>query len=165
MARNVVSTSTPAFDRRILLVGLVAGMVYGMMEMVIEAVIGHGFWSPLRYIASVFTLGRDTDPSFSLVPVVVGLMGHMMNSAIFALLFALLISRPLRASTGLMAGGMIYAAAIFFVMWFVVLPVIDPAMKLVNGAGFFVSHLMFGLVLGAGIAWLRNPSRLSPAHA
>lgn len=164
MARNV-STDTPAFDRRILLVGLVAGMAYGMMEMVIEAVIGHGFWSPLRYIASVFTLGRDTDPSFSLVPVVVGLMGHMMNSAIFALLFAQLISRPLRASAGLVTGAMVYAAAIFFAMWFVVLPVIDPAMKLVNGIGFFASHLMFGLVLGAGIAWLRNPLRLSPAHA
>ncbi len=157
--------AAPAFDRRILLVGLAAGMVYGMMEMVIEAVIGHGFWSPLRYIASVFTLGKDTDPSFSLVPVVVGLMGHMMNSAIFALLFAQLISRPLRASAGLVGGGMIYAAAIFLLMWFVVLPVIDPAMKLVNGTGFLASHLMFGLVLGVGIAWLRSPSRLSPAHA
>lgn len=164
MARNN-STGSPAFDRRVLLVGLVAGMVYGMMEMVIEAVIGHGFWSPLRYIASVFTLGRDTDPSFSLVPVVVGLMGHMMNSAIFALLFAQLISRPIRTTAALVSGSMIYAAAIFFAMWFVVLPVIDPAMKLVNGAGFLVSHLMFGLVLGAGIAWLRRPSRLSVAHA
>jgi len=164
MARNA-SNGTPAFDRRILVVGVIAGLVYGMMEMVIEGVIGHGFWSPLRYIASVFTLGKDTDPSFSLVAVVVGLMGHMMNSAIFALLFAQLISRPLRTSAGLVAGGMIYAAAIFFAMWFVVLPLIDPAMKLVNGIGFLASHLMFGLVLGAGIGWLRSPSRLSPAHA
>ncbi len=164
MARNN-QIAAPAFDRRILLVGLVAGMVYGMSEMVIEAVIGHGFWSPLRYIASVFSLGKDTDPNFSLVPVVVGLMGHMMNSAIFALLFAQLISRPLRARAGLVTGGMIYAAAIFFAMWFVVLPLIDPAMKLVNGLGFFASHLMFGLVLGAGIAWLRSPLYLSPAHA
>ncbi len=164
MARNN-QIAAPAFDRRILLVGLVAGMIYGMFEMVIEAVIGHGFWSPLRYIASVFTLGRDTDPTFSLVPVVVGLMGHMMNSAIFALLFAQLISRPIRATAGLVTGAMVYAAAIFFAMWFVVLPVVDPAMKLVNGPGFLASHLMFGLVLGAGIAWLRSPSRLSPAHA
>lgn len=48
--------------------GLVAGMGYGMMEMVIEAVGGKGFWSPLRFIASVFTLGTDTDPSFALAP-------------------------------------------------------------------------------------------------
>ncbi len=159
------ANGAPAFDRRVLLVGLVAGMVYGMMEMVIEAVIGHGFWSPLRYIASVFTLGKDTDPNFSLVPVVIGLMGHMMNSAIFALLFAQLISRPIRTTAGFVSGAMVYAVAIFFAMWFVVLPVIDPAMKLVNGAGFLASHLMFGFVLGAGIAWLRSPSRLSPAHA
>jgi hypothetical protein len=164
MSRNQ-SIATPAFDSRVLLVGLVAGMVYGMLEMVIEALIGHGFWSPLRYIASVFTLGRDTDPSFSLVPVVVGLMGHMMNSAIFGLLFAQLISRPLRTPATLVIGGMVYAAAIFVAMWFVVLPLIDPAMNLVNGAGFLVSHLMFGLVLGAGIAWLRSPSHLRLAHA
>jgi hypothetical protein len=159
------STDSPTFDSRVLLVGLIAGMVYGMMEMVIEAVIGHGFWSPLRYIASVFTLGSDTDPSFSLVPVVVGLMGHMMNSAIFGLLFGQLISRPLRTPATLVIGGMLYAAAIFVAMWFVVLPLIDPAMNLVNGAGFLASHLMFGLVLGAGIAWLRRPSHLRLAHA
>jgi hypothetical protein len=164
MARNV-TTDTPTFHRRVLFVGLLAGMVYGMMEMLIEAVIGHGFWSPLRYIASVFTLGKDIDPSFSLFPVVVGLMGHMMNSAIFALLFAQLISRPIRTTAGLVMGAMGYAAAIFFLMWFVVLPLIDPAMTLVNGAGFLASHLMFGLVLGAGIAWLRSPSLLSPARA
>jgi len=159
------STDTSAFDSRLLLVGLIAGMVYGMMEMVIEAVIGHGFWSPLRYIASVFTLGKDTDPSFSLVPVVVGLMGHMMNSAIFGLLFAQLVSRPLRTPAALVIGSMVYAAAIFVTMWFVVLPLINPAMKLVNGAGFLASHLMFGLVLGAGIAWLRSPAHLRLAHA
>ncbi len=51
------------FDPRILVVGIVAGMGFGMMEMVIEAVVGKGFWAPLRFIASVFTLGKDTDPS------------------------------------------------------------------------------------------------------
>jgi hypothetical protein len=96
---------------------------------------------------------------------VVGLMGNMMNSAIFALLFAQLISRPIRATAGLLSRAMLYAAAILLLMWFVVLSVIDPAMKLVNGTGILASHLMFGLVLGAGIAWLRGPSRLSPAHA
>jgi hypothetical protein len=56
--------------------------------------------------------------------------------------------------------GMIYAAAIFFAMWFVILPLIDPAMLLLNGAGFFLSHLLYGLLLGLGI-WL---TRSRPAH-
>jgi hypothetical protein len=150
---------------QLLLVGLVAGMAYGMMEMVIEAVIGHGFWSPLRYIAAVFTLGRDTDPSFAAIPVVVGLMGHMMNSLIFGLIFALLIAPRISGSAGLIVAGMVYAAAIFFVMWLVVVPLIDPAMGLVNPVGFFFSHALYGLVLGAGLVLLRQRlPAAQPAH-
>jgi hypothetical protein len=141
------------FDPRILIVGLVAGMGFGMMEMVIEAVVGRGFWAPLRFIASVFTLGKDTDPSFSFLPVVVGLMGHMMNSVILGLLFALVISRIASGVVGLALTGMAYAAAIFAVMWFLLLPLIDPAMLRLNGPGFFISHLMYGLLLGLG-TWL-----------
>lgn len=141
------------FDPRILVVGLVAGMGFGMMEMVIEAVVGKGFWAPLRFIASVFTLGKDTDPSFSFLPVVVGLMGHMMNSVILGLVLALVISRIASGVVGLALTAMAYAAAIFAVMWFLLLPLIDPAMLLLNGAGFFLSHLMYGLLLGLGI-WL-----------
>lgn len=141
------------FDPRNLVVGLVAGMGFGMMEMVIEAIVGKGFWAPLRFIASVFTLGKDTDPSFSFLPVVVGLMGHMMNSVILGLLFALVISRIARGVAGLALTGMAYAALIFAAMWFLLLPLIDPAMLLLNGAGFFLSHLVYGLLLGLGI-WL-----------
>ncbi len=149
-----------------LLVGIIAGMGFGMLEMVIEAVIGKGFWAPLRFIASVFTLGKDTDPSFSLIPVVVGLMGHMMNSVILGIIFAVVISRITSNVVGLAVVGMVYAAAIFFVMWYLILPLIDPAMLLVNGVGFFVSHLMYGLILGVGIASVRSGAqapRLSPA--
>jgi len=128
-------------------------MGFGMMEMVIEAIVGKGFWAPLRFIASVFTLGKDTDPSFSFLPVVVGLMGHMMNSVIFGLIFALVISRIVSGVVSLVLTGMAYAAAIFAAMWFVVLPLIDPAMLLLNSAGFFLDHLMYGLLLGLG-SWL-----------
>jgi len=147
---------TRRFDPRTLVVGFIAGMAYGMMEMVIEALIGMGFWAPLRFIASVFTLGRDTDPSFSLMPVIVGLMGHMMNSVIFSIVFGLFVSRLASGVVGLAILGMVYAAAIFVVMWFVVLPLIDPAMLLVNAGGFFASHLLYGLVLGVGIALVRQ---------
>lgn len=153
-----MATIISKVDRRILGVGLVAGMGFGMTEMVIEAIVGKGFWAPLRFIASVFTLGKDTDPSFSVLPVFVGLMGHMMNSVIFGLVFALVISRIASGVVGLAVTGMVYAAAIFAGMWFVVLPLIDPAMLLVNGPGFFVSHLMYGALLGVGIALVHSRS-------
>jgi hypothetical protein len=152
---TVTNDSATGFDPRYLLAGAVAGMGYGMMEMIIEAVTGQGFWAPLRFIASVFTLGRDTDPSFSLIPVVVGLMGHMMNSVIVGIIFSLWISRVASGTVSLAALGMVYAAAIFAVMWYAVLPLIDRAMLLVNGPGFLASHLLYGLVLGVGVALVR----------
>jgi hypothetical protein len=142
-------------DRHTLVVGLSASMAFGMMEMIIEAAVGQGFWSPVRYIAAVFTRGADTDPTFALVPVVVGLMGHMMNSVMFGMLFAFM-TRRLRDPLGLTVTGMMYGAAIFAVMWYAVLPAIDPAMKLVNGPGFLLSHLMYGAVLGGGLALARG---------
>ncbi len=145
-----------SLDPRIFAVGLIAGIAFGMMQMIIEAVIGRGFWSPLRYIASVFTLGKDTDPSFSLIPVVVGLMGHMMNSIILGTVFAFLISPLIKSTAGLAVAAMAYGAAVFLAMWYLILPVIDPAMKLVNGPGFFISHLMYGLILGVGISLVRG---------
>lgn len=151
------------FDARYLVAGLVAGMGYGMMEMIFEAVIGQGFWAPLRFIGSVFTLGKDTDPTFSLVPVVVGLMGHMMNSVIFAVIFSLWISRLASGAVALAVLGMVYAAAIFTIMWYVILPVIDPAMLLVNGPGFLASHLLYGLLLGIGVALVREGRRRTHA--
>jgi hypothetical protein len=159
----VARSEATGFDPRYLAVGLVAGIGYGMMEMVIEAVIGKGLWSPLRYIASVFTLGKDTDPSFALIPVVVGLMGHMMNSVIFGVVFSLWISRLASGLLGLAVLGMVYAAAIFIAMWYAVLPVIDPAMLLVNGPGFFASHLIYGLLLGVGVSLVRERRAAAPA--
>jgi len=153
---QVANSGGTGFDPRYLVAGLVAGMGYGMMEMIIEAVIGQGLWAPLRFIASVFTLGKDTDPSFSLIPVVVGLMGHMMNSVIFGIIYGLWVSRLTSGTVGLAVLGTVYAAAIFAVMWYVVLPLIDPAMLLVNGAGFLASHLLYGLLLGGGVALVRQ---------
>src|SRR5712692_3421219 len=91
------ATERPAFAWSWLVPGLVAGMVMGMWQMVVEAVLpgGAGFWSPLVYIAA--TVMRDLQSvgapaGFNLVAVIVGLMGHVMNSLIFGLLYAWLVS-------------------------------------------------------------------------
>ena len=53
---------------------------------------------------------------------------------------------------------MVYGAVLFAGSWFVVLPLVDSTMLLLNGPGFLVSHMMFGLLLGLGtwLAWERN---------
>lgn len=141
---------------RVVVTGIVAGMMMGVVEMIISAAGGQGFWAPLRYIAAVFTRGADTASGFSLGPVVVGLMGHMMNAVILTAIFALLAWRFGRNPIALAAAGMMWGALVFAVMWWAVVPTIDPAMGLLNGAGFFATHLIFGMVAGLGVAWARR---------
>jgi hypothetical protein len=131
---------------------MVAGMMMGILQMILEAVIGHGFWSPLRYIASVFTRGTDIDPSFAIGPVIVGLGGHMMNSVILGAIFAAAVWKLIRNPIVLAMTGMMWGAVIYTLTWRTVVPTIDPAMKLLNAPWFFIAHLVFGMVLGLGVA-------------
>jgi len=150
----------------VLIATMAAGMMFGMLQMIVEAVIGHGFWSPLRYIASVFTRGASIDPSFSLGPVIVGLGGHMMNSVILGVIFAAMVWKPVHNPIVLAMAGMMWGAIVYVVMWWAVIPTIDPAMTLLNAPWFFVSHLVFGMVLGLGVAVVQRVSqRQQPATA
>ena len=136
----------------VLVAGMAAGMMMGILQMLVEAVSGQGFWAPLRYIASVFTRGADTDASFSARPVLVGLAGHMMISVVFGAIFAAVVWKLTRNPIVLAILGMMWGALLYAVMWWGVAATFDPAMQLVNAQWFFVSHLVFGMVLGLGVA-------------
>ena len=151
VAASVSPTTTRAVGA-VAVTAMVASMMMGMIEMIVEAAIGHGFWSPLRYIASVFTRGSDTDPGFSLGPVIVGLGGHMMNGLILGSVFAVIAWKLVRNPGVLAMAGMAFGALVYAVMWWGVAASIDPAMQLVNAQWFFVAHLVFGMVLGLGVA-------------
>ncbi len=142
--------------RRVLLAGLAASLVMGMFEMLYEAVAGAGFWSPVTLIAATILRnlqGIATPVSLQPVPVLLGLMGHMMNSVILGVVFALLIAPRLRARNALLTAGVVYGAAIFVVMWFAIVPLVDPVMLKLNGLAFGIAHVMWGAVLGAALAW------------
>jgi len=76
-------------------------------------------------------------------------MGHMMNSVIFGLVFAFLIGPRLPSLGRQIVGGLIYGVAIFIVMWYVILPLINPVMLNLNAGVFFLGHMMWGAALGA----------------
>ena len=84
--------------RRILIAGIGASLVLAMWEMIVEAVIpdGAGFFGPPIAIGA--TIVRDLQGSanpipFDVVALVLGLMGHMMNSVILAVIFGLIVTR------------------------------------------------------------------------
>ncbi|MDE3230240.1 MAG: hypothetical protein KGO05_10190, partial [Chloroflexota bacterium] len=116
---------------------------------------GMGFLAPLYAIAATFNPTWAMTKGFDLVPVVVGLMIHMMNSVIFGLLFALLLRwiapRALALPISAVAG-MIWGLIVLGVNQSLVLPALDkPLLSATNGVfgWWLLSHLMFGVALGA----------------
>jgi hypothetical protein len=144
--------------------GLVGGMVLAMWEMVIEGIRSasgggsfwgslsthSGFWSAPQFIGATLirSLQTSRNPDFNLGPLILGIMGHMMNSIILGLIFVALAYYLTRSIGGLLVLGMMYGAAVFAVMWWLIVPAVDPAMQEVNGALFLIGHLMYGGVLG-----------------
>jgi len=149
-------TARPALSLRLLAAGLVASLVMGMWQMILEAIIGAGFWSPVVYIAATILRGLQSiavPVPFHLLGVILGLMGHMMNSVIFGLIFAYLIAPRLKSLGRQIVAGVIYGVVIYAVMWFVVVPLVDPVMLNLNAFVFFLGHMMWGVALGAINHW------------
>ena len=144
--------------------GLIGGMVFAMWEMVVEGIRSasgggsfwgslsthSGFWAAPQWIGAtlVRSLQTSRNPNFDLGPLILGIMGHTMNSIILGLIFVAFAYYLTRSVGGLLVLGMMYGVAVFAVMWWVVVPTVDPAMQEVNGALFFIGHLMYGGILG-----------------
>lgn len=144
--------------KRWIMAGAIASMVMGMWEMVLEQFVGgNGFWAPVTYIAA--TVLRDyqdvaTPVPFAAVPVVLGLMGHMMNSVALGPVFAKFVPRD--AGPEVLVGlGAAYGVAVLLAMWLVALPLVDPVMLRLNFVIFALAHVMWGIALGAVLAWGR----------
>ena len=153
--------------QRVLLAGLIASLVLGMLEMLYGAIAGVGFWSPVVFIAATILRGLQsvgTPVEFQPIPVLLGLMGHMMNSVILAFVFSWLIAPRLRGLTALAVGGMVYGLLVFVVMWFGVVPLVDPIMLKLNAVVFAISHLMWGATIGLVLGW-RPTAAFTPQAA
>ncbi len=150
--------------QRILLAGIIASLVLGMLEMLYGAITGLGFWSPVVFIAATIVRGLQsvgTPMEFQALPVLLGLMGHMMNSVLLAFVFSWLISPRLRGVSALAAGGVVYGLIVFVVMWFGVVPLVDPIMLKLNAPVFALSHMMWGATIGLVLGW-RGAGALTP---
>ncbi len=166
-AAGITRRSVPAIQWQVAS-GLIAGMVYGMWTMIVEAILASGnfvagLFSPVVYIAAT-VLGGFGNPNFyparqlppaDPVAIVLGLMGHMMNSVIFGLIFFAIVGSVARTSTTRVVAGLVYGVAIFALMWYVALPILDPVMLRVNYPGFLAGHMMYGIALGLLANWKR----------
>ncbi len=130
--------------------GLIAGLVFMMLEMLLVATVGGGSpWAPPRMIGAM-VMGKSVLPppaSFDLVVFMVAMLIHFILSIILAFVFAAIaeaarLSKPMAAIIGLLFGLVVYAVNFYGMTaifpWFAMAR---------NGISIF-AHLMFGLVLG-----------------
>src|SRR6266851_10283325 len=139
-----------------ILPGLIAGLVFAMWAMVV-GLFTSTLWAPPQGIAQSIGIG-SAGHDFQPVPLLVGLMGHMMNSIVLGAIFVA-IARAIRLQ-GIVAvvGGMAYGVIVYIGMYWLLLRGV-----LSSTSGSFLSanpewswiaaHLMFGAVLGALAAY------------
>lgn len=136
--------------------GLIAGLVFAMWAMVV-GIFTSNLWAPPQGIAQSIGIGSPGH-AFQLLPFLVGLMGHMMNSIILGALFiAIARALKLNAATAI-AGGMVWGIAVYVVMYWVVLRGLlsgtSASFLSANPEWSWVAaHLMYGIVLGALAAY------------
>ncbi|MEX2047901.1 MAG: hypothetical protein WEE03_12115 [Chloroflexota bacterium] len=136
--------------------GVIAGLAMAMVMMML-GLIDQGFFAAPSSIWAFFAGPAAYRPHDLDVSVVLGAMGHMMNSAVLGLAFAFVATRVLRLSGTLpsVASGIVFALAALAVMWFAVLP-LGANGEIVKGAAavwiWVMGHTVFGAV-GGWLSW------------
>src|SRR5712691_11661608 len=135
-----------------ILPGLIAGLVFAMWAMVV-GLFTSTLWAPPQGIAQSIGIGSPGH-NFQLVPLVAGLIGHMMNSVVLGVIF-IAIARAIRLhGPAAIVGGMVYGVIVYVAMYWVLLRGLlgstSASFLSANPEwSWIAAHLMFGVVLGA----------------
>lgn len=152
--------------------GLIAGLVFAIWAMLV-GLCTSTLWAPPQGIAQSIGIGT-AGHNFQLVPLLVGLMGHMMNSIVLGIVF-IAVARAIRLQgIAAVVGGMVYGVIVYAGMYWVLLRgVLSSTSASFLSANpewsWIAAHLMFGVALGALAAY--GPLRTlygqtaRPAHA
>jgi uncharacterized membrane protein YagU involved in acid resistance len=145
-----------------LIAGAIAGMIGGAMMAMFTMIatvtyLNMGFFTPLYVIASPLT-GKQVMMTamhggafyFALGPAVLGLVVHMMWSALWGIVFGLIAAGLHLRGVVAVIGGMVYGVLVMLLMNFVVLPIVSAPnlLTLLGGTTFIIGHLLFGMVVG-----------------
>lgn len=138
-----------------ILAGLIGGIVMAMVTMVITQMLGMGMFAMPNMIAGLI-LGQSAMAG-GLMVFLVGMMIHMMLSAMFGLIYAIVANR---ISHEFIWTGLIWGLILWPVNFYVIGSVWPPAHMMAQNEPTWlaiVSHGIFGLVTGLlGKAWART---------
>lgn len=143
--------------------GAIAGFGAGVVMAVVAAVIalfrGDDIWLEAKQIAAPLFPGFDPmTTSFTFAPIVVGSLVHLFVSIAIGATFGILSRRILKLPSDMgvpVLSGLIYGFVLWAVAFFLVLPIVNPALLDMYQPAFIVQHLIFGVVLGLLYAIVR----------
>lgn len=132
--------------------GLVAGLAMAMVVMVL-GIFDQGFFAAPSAIWAFFAGPSAYAPTTLSVSFVLGAMGHMMNSAILAVVFGYVATRllRLRGTAEAVVGGVVFALVVMAIMWNLVLPLGVNGDIVKDSSALWIwviGHAAFGMVGG-----------------
>lgn len=144
------------------------GILSGLLAAAIMAVVwmlfasrGGDLWRPMKLIAAT-VLGESAIHSsgFQPIPVLLGIALHLLMGILMGVFFTWLGGYlTVGAAT---SWGLIFGLAIWVIMQFGILPVINPWMAEFPPIPFAISHALFGLSLGSYPIFLPEQERRVP---
>ncbi len=142
--------------KRIIVAGLAGGLAMATAQMVFEAIAGDGLWAFPVLTAATVMRGLQSVQSpvaFSLLPLAIGLAGHLLASVGFTVALALLRGSRGGGPMVLALYGAINGLVLGVLMRVVVVPAIDPVLLRLDAWAFALAHLVWGSVAGLVLGW------------
>lgn len=121
----------------------------------LSAGMGQDVWREPREIASL-VFGAAAQSGWA--PIVVGTIVHFVIAALFGAIFGIVSRRLLRLPSDYGAqvlSGLIYGMALWVLAYFIVLPIVNPALLDTYAPSFLIQHLVYGIVTGLIYTQLR----------
>lgn len=164
MATGSTTTFPSWTPKQIAIVGAVGGMIAGMMMAMLEMIYGwvaegRSFWdAPMAIWSWVAGVEHFGDPSNHVGPIILGLGGHMMNSMMIGVGFAVLMTiiKPRDEITPIMVG-VVYGLVAWIAMRYIILPLNEGEDDLFTKGGqdavspqwvWWLAHAVLGMVAG-----------------
>lgn len=135
--------------------GIGGGLAMIIVAVLLSAAMGHDVWREPREIA-VLLFGAAAQSGWA--PIFVGTIIHFIIAALFGAIFGIISRRLLGLPSDYGAqvlAGLIYGMALWVLAYFIVLPIVNPALLDTYAPSFLIQHLVYGVVTGLIYTQLR----------
>jgi hypothetical protein len=147
------------------LAGLGGGLAMAVVAALLATTMGDDVWLQPKLIAAVvYGPAAASQPGFVAAPVLVGTLIHIVVSVVLGAIFGIVTRRVLHLTSDFwtpVLAGLIYGMLLWMAAYFVVLPIVDPALLETYSPAFILQHLVYGMVTGLLYMWLR-PAPYNP---